>query len=125
MMIVGCDFHPSWQQVAVFDSETGEMTERKLVNGNGEAERFYRSLPAPVADWHGEPAATVSGLWSLLQQVGARGLDRRCSADSGQLCAQAEDRQARCGTHSEAADARAGFRGCGLRMRSSATCGSC
>jgi transposase len=43
--IVGCDFHPSWQQVAIFDSSTGEIVEHKLVNGNGEAERFYRLLP--------------------------------------------------------------------------------
>ena len=35
MKIIGCDFHPSWQQVAVFDAETGEVTERKLVNGDG------------------------------------------------------------------------------------------
>ena len=27
MMIVGCDFHPSWQQVAWFDTETGETAE--------------------------------------------------------------------------------------------------
>ena len=47
MIIVGCDFHPGWQQVAVFDSSTGEIVECKLVNGNGEAERFYRSLPRP------------------------------------------------------------------------------
>ena len=47
MQIIGCDFHPSWQQVAVFDSSTGEIVESKLVNGNGEAERFYRSLPVP------------------------------------------------------------------------------
>jgi transposase len=47
MMIVGCDFHPSWQQVAIFDPATGEMVERKLVNGGGEAEQFYRSLPVP------------------------------------------------------------------------------
>jgi len=47
MIIVGCDFHPSWQQVAIFDSSTGEVVEHKLVNGNGEAERFYRSLPVP------------------------------------------------------------------------------
>jgi transposase len=47
MQIIGCDFHPSWPQVAVFDSSTGEIVERKLVNGNGEAERFYRSLPVP------------------------------------------------------------------------------
>jgi transposase len=46
MKIVGCDFHPRWQQVAVFDAETGELTERKLVNGDGEAERFYRELGA-------------------------------------------------------------------------------
>jgi hypothetical protein len=46
MMIVGCDFHPSWQQVSFFDSETGEVSERKLVNGDGEAERFYRQLPS-------------------------------------------------------------------------------
>jgi hypothetical protein len=30
MKIVGCDFHPSWQQVAVFDPNTGELTELKL-----------------------------------------------------------------------------------------------
>jgi transposase len=47
MKIIGCDFHPSWQQIAVFETETGEITEHKLVNGNGEGERFYRSLPAP------------------------------------------------------------------------------
>jgi transposase len=47
MIIVGCDFHPGWQQVAVFDSATGEIREQKLENGNGEPERFYRSLPSP------------------------------------------------------------------------------
>ena len=33
MIIVGCDFHPGWQQVAVFDSATGEIREEKLENG--------------------------------------------------------------------------------------------
>src|SRR3954471_8875221 len=47
MLIVGCDFHPSWQQIAVFDADTGEIGEQKLVNGTGEAERFYRELPKP------------------------------------------------------------------------------
>ncbi len=46
MKIVGCDFHPRWQQIAVFDSDTGEISEHKLLNGNGEAEQFYRALPA-------------------------------------------------------------------------------
>ena len=46
MEIVGCDFHPGWQQVAIFDSDTGEIEQRKLGNGDGEAERFYRELSA-------------------------------------------------------------------------------
>jgi hypothetical protein len=33
MIIVGCDFHPSWQQVMIFDSDTGEISERKLAGG--------------------------------------------------------------------------------------------
>ena len=48
MKIVGCDFHPSYQQVAVFDTETGEVQEKKLMHGNGQAERFYRELEAPA-----------------------------------------------------------------------------
>ncbi len=47
MLIVGCDYHPRWQQVAWFDPETGETGEQKLVNGDGEAERWYRQLPTP------------------------------------------------------------------------------
>ena len=37
MMIIGCDFHPSWQQIAWLDSETGETGEQKLVHGSGDA----------------------------------------------------------------------------------------
>jgi transposase len=48
MHIVGCDFHPGWQQVAVLDTETGEIQEHKLENGSGEAERFYKRLSAPA-----------------------------------------------------------------------------
>lgn len=47
MKIVGCDYHPRWQQIAVFDTETGEINEHKLEN-DGEAERFYRGLPGPA-----------------------------------------------------------------------------
>ncbi len=31
MKIIGCDFHPSFQQIAMEDKETGEYTERKLI----------------------------------------------------------------------------------------------
>lgn len=47
MKIIGCDFHPAMQQIAVFDTETGEYSEHQLSNGNGEAERFYRALSGP------------------------------------------------------------------------------
>jgi hypothetical protein len=32
MMIIGCDFHPSWQQVSWLDMATGDCGERKLVH---------------------------------------------------------------------------------------------
>jgi transposase len=48
MMIIGCDFHPSWQQVSWVDLETGETGEGKLGHGSGEAQRFYQQLEAPV-----------------------------------------------------------------------------
>ena len=48
MMIVGCDFHPSWEQVCWLDTDTGETGEQKLVHSAGEAERFYGALPAPA-----------------------------------------------------------------------------
>lgn len=45
MLIIGCDYHPSWQQICWLDTETGETEERKLEHSSGEAERFYRQLP--------------------------------------------------------------------------------
>jgi transposase len=48
MMIIGCDYHPSWQQIAWVETETGETGERKLMHADGEAERFYRQLAAPA-----------------------------------------------------------------------------
>ncbi len=48
MIILGCDFHPSWQQIAWLDTETGETNEQKLVHGEGEALKFYGELPRPV-----------------------------------------------------------------------------
>jgi len=48
MMIIGCDFHPSWQQVSWLDTETGETGEQKLVHASGDAQRFYEQLAGPV-----------------------------------------------------------------------------
>jgi transposase len=43
MMIIGCDFHPRFQQIAFLDQATGECGERRL-NHPLEAADFYRSL---------------------------------------------------------------------------------
>jgi transposase len=48
MMIIGCDFHPSWQQVSWLETETGECGERRLVHASGDAKLFYEQMAAPV-----------------------------------------------------------------------------
>jgi len=45
MIIVGCDYHPGFQQIAYGDTETGELQERRLGHRQ-EAEKFYRDLAA-------------------------------------------------------------------------------
>ena len=45
MIVIGCDYHPSWQQICWLDTLTGETQEKKLEHMSGEAERFYRGLP--------------------------------------------------------------------------------
>jgi hypothetical protein len=41
MIIIGCDFHTRHQQIAMLDTETGELVERRLEHGNGEGGLFY------------------------------------------------------------------------------------
>ncbi len=43
MLIIGCDYHPGFQQIAFIDPVTGECGGRKLTN-MVEAESFYRAL---------------------------------------------------------------------------------
>ena len=45
MLIIGCDYHPGFQQIAFVDTETGELQERRLKHRE-EAEKFYRDLAA-------------------------------------------------------------------------------
>jgi len=48
MKIIGCDFHTRYQQIAMLDDETGELSTQRLEHESGEAERFYRELAKPV-----------------------------------------------------------------------------
>ncbi|MFZ0762100.1 MAG: hypothetical protein WAM69_19290 [Candidatus Sulfotelmatobacter sp.] len=45
MIIIGCDYHPGFQQIAFVDADTGECGERRLEHRE-EAEKFYRELAA-------------------------------------------------------------------------------
>jgi transposase len=47
MKYIGCDFHPSFQQIAMLDLETGELVERKLLHAE-EARAFYEKLSEAV-----------------------------------------------------------------------------
>jgi len=44
MLLIGVDYHPSFQQIAFFEEDTGECGERQLNHSEGEAEQFYRDL---------------------------------------------------------------------------------
>ena len=44
MMIIGVDYHPSFQTIAFLMEETGECGEQELNHSEGQAEKFYRDL---------------------------------------------------------------------------------
>jgi len=62
MIIVGCDYHPGFQQIAYVDTETGELQERRLPHRE-EAERFYRDLAAGQATVRVGMEASGHGRW--------------------------------------------------------------
>jgi transposase len=48
MIIIGCDFHTRSEQIAMLDTESGELVERRLDHESGEAKRFYEGLKEPA-----------------------------------------------------------------------------
>jgi transposase len=44
MIIIGCDFHTRFQQIAMVDPTTGEVMARRLEHENGGAEKFCATL---------------------------------------------------------------------------------
>ena len=69
MWIIGCDFHPRYQQVAAMNQETGEIVERRLSHETKEAEQFYESLP-PGARIGMEATCTAQWFERLLHRCG-------------------------------------------------------
>jgi len=60
MLIIGCDFHTRYQQIAMMNDATGELLERRLEHGNGEPHTFiavWRSRRA----WASKPPVRCIG----------------------------------------------------------------
>jgi hypothetical protein len=95
MLLIGVDYHPSFQQIAFFDQETGECDERRLSHDDGEAEKFYRDLKQRGINVRVGMEAT--GYSALVRATAGRarfrGVDRRSSGDQDQARQEAKDRQ--------------------------------
>ena len=72
MYIIGVDYHPSFQQIAFLDQETGECGERRLNHSDGEAEKFYRELQRKESAYVWGLEATGYSRWfeRLLVELG-------------------------------------------------------
>ena len=60
MLILGCDFHPGFEQVAIFDNVSGEMQEKRLQH-RAEAEEFAGRRRASKCGSGWRPAGTIPG----------------------------------------------------------------
>lgn len=71
-MMIGVDYHPSFQQIAFLMEETGEYSERRLNHSDGEAEQFYRDLQLRGVHVRVGMEATGDSRWSerLLAELG-------------------------------------------------------
>ncbi len=72
MWIIGVDYHPSVQQIAFVNTDTGECGERRLNHSDGEAEKFYRELKATGCKVRVGMEATGHARWfeRLLAELG-------------------------------------------------------
>jgi transposase len=69
MMIIGCDFHPRFQQIAFIDQETGDYGERRL-NHPEEAKQFYRSLAGRQVRIGAEATGNFRWFRQLMHELG-------------------------------------------------------
>ena len=71
MIIIGCDFHTRYQQIAMAREETSELlVERRLDHESGEAHAFYRNLQSSQ-----EPVRVgIEGGWLALSRSARRGV---------------------------------------------------
>jgi transposase len=70
MWIIGCDYHPSFQQIAFVDQSTGEYGNLRLEHKGGEAEKFYRSLTGQQVRVGVEATGSMRWFERLLGELG-------------------------------------------------------
>ena len=80
MMIIGCDLHTRYQQIAMLDTDTGELVERRLEHESGEARAFYVCAARARCEWGSKPRDTRTG-------------SRRCWRNWGTSCGWAMRRR--------------------------------
>jgi transposase len=69
MKIVGCDLHARQQSVAMLDTDTGELIERKLEHEGGQLREFYTALQGPVVVGI-EATGAMQWFVELLEELG-------------------------------------------------------
>jgi len=68
--IAGCDFHPRRQQIAIFNAETGNISEHRLANSDAFTSCFRGTLTCISLigmGWSKLHRFTVSQIWHLLR----------------------------------------------------------
>ena len=71
MLIIGCDFHPGFQQVAIFDNLSGEIVEKRLQHREAADDSLFsllHTLPARsrIRGWSGGNWTAKLRLFQLL-----------------------------------------------------------
>ena len=70
MKIIGCDFHPSFQQITVLDGESRQRVRRNSIDASGEAEQFYRGLQGEAVKVGIEASGNTRWFERLLEELG-------------------------------------------------------
>jgi transposase len=70
MRIIGCDFHPGFQQISMLEVESQQRVRRKLEHASGEAEQFYRSLQGERVKVGIEASGNTRWFERLLEELG-------------------------------------------------------
>jgi hypothetical protein len=83
-MMIGVDYHPSFQEIAFLVEETGENGEQRLNHDGREAEQFYRDLKQRgIHVREGMEAWVCTLVRAIVGGTRFRAVDRRSRGDQG------------------------------------------